>query len=428
VSRKSLADLVLYYLANLVLYYPGLAMKGKANLPNKTGKGGDRLPASTPAVLAAARQSAASATPPSSKGDHRSSKARRLGEQEDQGMDSQDELDLPPGPPLDIAAMFARIMQTNSSMSDQLVAVKDAVVEVNTKLTAAQADTNAKFEEVHGIIEAQNARIAAFTEGRDPWAAADESGSIDPGLLARIDALESKVKECRVDPPPTSASSGYLAAAQAASSGGPPMQQNGPSQQPGGHKPNVVWIKGLKTNLSSTLLKAIATQVVMLIPGDLHAEPVTDIRSFGKQFVIVVKDGDSARAVVEYFRANPIQIQHPVGGGLVDLNAYRDKSLELRLKDRLLGALWKRIIHLKGEGNIKLTNNRGSLWVVEPSGEVWDLFAAIVDCSGRVPSFHIVPNPDHLLRYGIEPGTAKAWIDEATREVGDNISRFRSGR
>jgi hypothetical protein len=403
-------------LTDLIFYYISMSLagsQGKANQTGKKGKGGGRLPQESPAAAAASAQG--SITPPSSVGDHRSNKTRRLAEQADMELDSAEVVESPADSPApDFAGMFARILQSGDA--------------TNAKLDSMQADTNSKFEEVHYLIEAQNARIAAFTAGKDPWAASDGAGSPDPGLAARIAALETQVKDIRVDSPAASAPRWGPPGASAASGINFPPMHSFPTPQQGAHKPNVIWIKGLVTNVSSKLLKTIADRVIALIPDNLHAAPAPDIRGFGKQFIIAAKDGDAAKRVVEFFRDFPIEIQHPVGGAVVGLKAYRDKSLDLRLKDRLLGILWKKVMDLKGEGNIRLSNNRGSLWAMEDSGEVWDLFSAAADCSDRTPSFRIIPHFDHLLHYNITEDQAKAWTEEALREVNANVSRFRSGR
>ncbi len=84
----------------------------------------------------------------------------------------------------------------------------------------------------------------------------------------------------------------------------------------------------------------------------------------------------------------------------------------------------------KGEGNIRLSNNRGSLWGMEASGEVWDLFSAVVDCSGATPSLRIVPNAANLGHYLLTPAIYDQWVEDAVGEVATStsVSRFRSGR
>jgi hypothetical protein len=396
-----------------------LAYQGKANQTGKKGKGGGRSPQASPAATVADMQG--SITPPSSVGENRSSRTRRLAEEADMDMDSADAAEAAPPAP-DFAAMFARLLQNGDATNDKLDSMQ---ADTAAKFNAMQADSTAKFQEVHNLIEAQNVRIAAFTSGKDPWAASDAAGPLDPALAARIDALETMVKDFKVDP---SAASAPRWPSPGASASSPPTVHSYPTPQQGGHKPNVVWIKGLETNVSSKLLKSISDLVIALIPENLHAAPAPDIKGFGKQFIITVKDGDAAKRVVEFFRDSPIEIPHPVGGALVGLKAYRDKSLDLRLKDRLLGILWKKVMDLKGEGNIRLSNNRGSLWVMEDSGVVWDLFTATADCTDRTPTFHINPHFDHLLHYDISAEQARGWTEEAVREVSANVSRFRSGR
>ena len=78
--------------------------------------------------------------------------------------------------------------------------------------------------------------------------------------------------------------------------------------------------------------------------------------------------------------------------------------MDIRLKDRLLGVLWKKVTDHMGEGNVRLSNKRGSLWALGDSGEVWDLFTAVVDCSDTPLSLSIVFHAENLDFLKISPG------------------------
>jgi hypothetical protein len=133
---------------------------------------------------------------------------------------------------------------------------------------------------------------------------------------------------------------------------------------------------------------------------------------------------------VEHFRNNELIVHHPASGAAQSMKVSRDLSLDLRLKNRLLGLLWTKVTAYKGEGRIKLSNNRGALWAMESSGEVWDLFSAVADCSGATPTLNIETNAANLLHYDIDPALYNQWVQDAVGEVmaSTSVTRFRSGR
>jgi hypothetical protein len=186
-------------------------MPGGGRTKQGRGKGISGQPAPSIAASAATASKAATgtaspalsydSTPPGSAAGPPSSKMRRTGgdsdDMEDDGGDFAEPTPAPlPPAGVDFEALFARhlapLVQKLADTNNQTAALGDV-------LRAAQVDNSARFVAVHRIIEDQNARIAAFTAGRDPWAVDHRTGSIDIGIQARLDAIESSLQVLKVD-------------------------------------------------------------------------------------------------------------------------------------------------------------------------------------------------------------------------------------
>jgi hypothetical protein len=303
----------------------------------------------------------------------------------------------------------------------------------NLCLSDFRKENDEKFEQVHFLIAAQDTRISALASAAEaavPLDTTSTEAAFDTMKL-KIDSLELLIKDLRVDPPAAPAARGWLPGVAASSAAGaPPSLPPGPSPQQNSFRPNVIWIKGLSAPVASNILKSIADLIFPRIPAEYHANPVADIRSFGKQFSFQVKDGDTAKQVVEFFRENPIAIQHPISHAPIVLRASRDKSLDIRLMDRLLGILWAKVLPVMNMNypDLRLSNNRGTLWALNPNGEVWELFSAVVESQGSSPSLTIKLHAANLDCIKISADVAKVWADEATSEVNASAARFRTSR
>jgi hypothetical protein len=330
----------------------------------------------------------------------------------------------------DFEAMFASLMQSAEANNHSSLLLSNKVDSLISNVAHMQKDTDSKFIEVHALIAAQGNRVDMLASN-SPLAAAVSAD--DPALADmkdKIDNLEVLVKSLKVVPPAGDPWASFVPGAAAASSSAGAVPSGGrPPAHVDQHRPNAIWIKGLSNNVDSRLLNSFAKQVIALFPANLDAKPVPDIRGFGKQFLLKVKDADTARILIEHFHEHPIEVRHPNSDHVVYLKASRDLSLDLRLKNRLLGSLWKKVVEIKGE-SFKLSNSRGALWALEPSGEVFELFAAVADCSGAAPTMSIIPNDRNLEHYLLTPAIYGQWILDAVGEVmaSTSVSRFRSGR
>jgi hypothetical protein len=409
-----------------------LAASGKGAEPD--GPKGHGRPAARAAPFSAAIH-----TPPGELSPPQA-KTRRLGEAADS--DEMEDMpcpavpeSVPPSPdqgpedpswPSRCEEMFRAIMATSIETNAKLDAT-------NLRFANHQLVNEEKFEQVHSLLAAQGNRIAELASAvaaPGPPGACGPDPALD-SMKIKVDSLEKLIKDLRVDPPAAPAARAWqpgVASSSAAGAPGPPMSGPPPSQN--SFKPNVIWIKGLAAPVASNILKAIADLVFPRIPAELSANPVADIRGFGKQFSFQVKDADTAKQVVDYFREHPISISHPITQAPLVLRASRDKSLDIRLKDRLLGILWARVLPVMQANYpaLRLSNNRGTLWALNPNGEVWELFSAVVESHGPSPAVTIKLHETNLDCIKISADVAKLWADEATAEVNASATRFRFAR
>jgi hypothetical protein len=413
----------------------GKAFKGR-------GKG---LPSSSPAAVAAAAAAAKSSLVPSSNSSAATgglsprgpvdgpplAKMRRTGGDDDADTDADmfEEADAPapsfvPVTP-DISAMFASLVRSaeGNARSNRDLGIK--MDTLNASVANLQKDTDSKFNQVHALLRTQNDRIDAITSAASSASPPPPSDAALLDMKAKIDNLETLVQALRVDPPAAVAwpRPAPGAATSSSAAGDFPV-----GSRPSSLRPNVVWVKGLSTNLDSKILRSLADQTIAAIPEHFDAKATSDIRGFGRQFLLNLRDGETARKVVEHFRDNELIVRHPTSGAEQSLKVARDLSLDLRLKNRLLGLLWVKVTAHKA--GIKLSNNRGALWAMESNGEVWDLFSAVADCSGAAPTVSIKANADNLLHYNIDPALYNQWVLDAVGEVmaSTSVSRFRPGR
>jgi hypothetical protein len=329
-----------------------------------------------------------------------------------------------PAPP-DIPAMLASLVRSaeGNALSNRDLAIK--MDSVAASVATLQLDTDTKFNQVHALLKTQNDRIDAITSAASSAPPPPPSDAALLDMKAKIDNLETLVQALRVVPP---AAVAWPRPATGAADSSPAAGDSPLGSRPSSLRPNIVWVKGLSTNVDSKILRSLADQAIAAIPSHFDAKATSDIRGFGRQFLISLRDAETARKVVEHFRSNELIVRHPTSGDTQHMKVARDLSLDLRLKNRLLGLLWVKVTAHKA--SIRLSNNRGALWAMESNGEVWDLFSAVADCSGATPTVSIKTNADNLLHYDIDPALYNQWVSDAVGEVmaSNSVSRFRPGR
>jgi hypothetical protein len=289
-----------------------MATKGKANTAGKAGK--DRLPTVAPAAAAdAARSQKGGDSPGSSNGGGPIHKSRKVG-----GHDDDHDMDDPP------AATLASLAATLAMMNVKLDNAAG-------NMTQFQAETTEKFEEVHGLIEAQNARIAAFTSGRDPWAASDSSGTIDPGIHARIDAIETLIKDLKVDQPPAPAHRWAAASssAGAAGSSGPahPTRPSGPQRV---EENCMVLIHDFPEKLPRAVLRETFNDLVLLLPLHDQGEVKARINQVDNKIIMFFPTSAKADGFLDAFNCKSPAYQDPDWGNDTLLTAKKGRPLAVR--------------------------------------------------------------------------------------------------
>ena len=198
-------------------------------------------------------------TPPGSESGPPFAKSRRLGDPDvmDGELDSPEQVGPIPSIPTKVESMLATLME---SMHENNLSLNSKLDTVSTNLVSFQQATDVKFDKVHSLISAQDIRITALVASAESPAGRDCSDSAFIDMKAKIDSLESLIKNLKVDQAAAPVARGWLPGASSSSSAGaPPPLQVGPASQQNSFKPNVVWIKGLKINVTNFISKSSRT-------------------------------------------------------------------------------------------------------------------------------------------------------------------------
>ena len=309
-------------------------------------------------------------------------------------MDSQDEK---------ISGMTASVQLFTNSFQNKLREQKE-------QQAIKDGDFQKQLDELNKSLAKLNTSSAtsappSSSSPGDPWAAAAAA------RRAPATASSTTTSAAAARPPPASGPPGPRNAASASARASSAPRAAGAA---GSVDRRVVWVKGFPRDLLTRQLLDEGNRILRLIP---HFESNVEVKAlgFGRIFRYTCETPMLAKELhAELCELEPVW-KDPRTGESTALRFSFDKSLPVRLKDRLYGLMWKKLIpHVEQAGG-RLGQSRGRLWLIREDGPS-ELLSASVDIDDMASS-SISANFPNLAQIGVAEDTARAWIRDALAEI-----------
>ena len=179
----------------------------------------------------------------------------------------------------------------------------------------------------------------------------------------------------------------------------------------------MLWVKGYPRDLTTKQLKEEAIRLIELNGYDEH-DAIIQVRGFGRSFSLEFRTAEAARDFREELMDLSPAWTDPRSTCKHELKIVGDKPLFVRLRDRLFGELWKRVLPALREHqgpNARLGQNRGKLWAIL-GDDCFELYSSLPDPDDN-SKFTLKVATENLHLIGADEPTAASWAELALRAV-----------